>query len=197
MKRIIGLMGNSGSGKSTIAAYLKKLGAHIVDADEIAHHVCDRGQPCLKAVRKAFGDSFFLEDGSLNRRLLGSYVFQHPAELKRLEALLHPLILEKTQQQMDAYPDGIVVVDCALLVQTGLHQRMDEVWLVKAPEDSKISRICSRDEISCEDAANRLRSQISDDELVRYADQVILNDAGLDTLYAQAKELLDAASQAQ
>lgn len=186
MSKIIGLMGNSGSGKSTVADYLKSKGALIIDADEISHQVCELGQPGLAAVKARFEPYFFNDDGSLNRRRMGRVVFSDKTQLRRLEEALHPIIKEKVHQKLENENNfDLIVVDCALLVKTGLNELVDEVWLVKADPDTKINRICSRDNISFEDALNRLRNQDSDEELMRHSDIIIENTGTMEELLSQ------------
>lgn len=191
MNKVIGLMGNSGSGKSTVAKYLKERGAHIVDADEISHEVCEPGQPGLAAVRERFAPYFFNDDGTLNRRRMGRVVFADKRELRKLEDVLHPIILKRVKERLDGLKnEELVVIDCALLVKTGLVHMVDEVWLVKADTDTKINRICGRDGITSDQAMNRLRNQESDDEMVRHADVIILNDGPVSMLLDQVEEYL-------
>lgn len=190
MGKVIGLMGGSGSGKSTVARYLQQKGAYVIDADEVSHEICEVGQPGYEAVRLLFEPYFFNDDGTLNRKRLGRHVFSHPAELKKLEGALHPLIVKRVQERVAARPGGTIVVDCALLVQTGLNRLADEVWLVTASEDTKIERICARDGLPVEQAVSRLRNQLPDGELMKYADRVLVNDGVDEALIAQVEEAL-------
>ncbi len=190
MKRIIGLMGNSGSGKSTVANYLKNKGAKIIDADEVSHRICELGQPGLAQVKERFDAYFFNEDGTLNRRRLGNHVFANKQELRKLEDILHPIILKEVKREMDAIEDGVVVIDCALLVTVGLYHMVDEVWLVKADMDTKVNRICSRDGITYEQAMSRLRNQQRDDEMMQYANVILVNDGLEQQLLEQVEEYL-------
>ncbi len=192
MKRIIGLMGNSGSGKSTVAKYLREHGAKIIDADEVSHEVCELGQPGLQRVKERFDPYFFNEDGSLNRRRLGRHVFADKAELKKLEDALHPIIMKEVETRMKDAAEELVVIDCALLVKVGLHELVDEVWLVKADMDTKINRICGRDGIPFDQAMNRLRNQEPDDDMIQYAQCVIMNNGSVEQLLEQVEEYIGA-----
>ena len=192
MKRIIGLMGNSGSGKSTVAKYLREKGAQVIDADEVGREVCEPGQPGLAAVKERFEPYFFNDDGTLNRKRMGRHVFANKRELRKLEDILHPIILRQVKAEMDASQDGLVVIDCALLVKTGLFHLADEVWLVKAELDTKINRICERDGIPHDQAINRLRNQESDDEMMQFADKILVNDGSREMLLEQVEEYLGA-----
>jgi dephospho-CoA kinase len=187
--RVIGLMGNSGSGKSTVAGYLEKLGAYIIDADAISHEICEIGKQGNREVREAFGSDYFRSDGSLDRRRLGAYVFAHPDELERLEKILHPLILAEVKRRLGATRAAVTVIDCALLTAVGLDQLVDEVWLVQAPNAQKLQRIQKRDEIEKEHAENRLQRQQPECELRKYAHRIIENTGTLEELRNQVEEL--------
>ncbi|BDF58668.1 dephospho-CoA kinase [Christensenellaceae bacterium] len=187
-KRIIGLMGNSGSGKSTVAAYLKRMGARIVDADQIARDLSKPGQAGWRAVKQGFGEAFFHGDGTLDRHKLGEYVFARPGELKRLNGLLHPLVLQKVNEEIGRAGEKTIVIDCALLVDVGLDKLADEVWLVSAARKSKLERIKNRDNLSSEHAENRLKSQLPEKELKRYADVVLENKGTLDELFERVRK---------
>ncbi|MEF9863574.1 MAG: dephospho-CoA kinase [Christensenellaceae bacterium] len=189
-KMIIGLMGNSGSGKSTVAQYLKEKGAYIIDADKIAHEICDVGQEGHKAVKAAFEPYFFNDDGSLNRHRMGMYVFANKEELKRLESVLHPIVIKRVKEQLHAAHEDLIVVDCALLVKTGLYKVVEEVWLVRASDDTKIERICKRDQIPMEQALNRLRNQLDEGVLMGYAQKIIVNEGTKEQLLEQVEEFL-------
>ncbi len=192
MKKIIGLMGNSGSGKSTVAKYLRERGANIIDADDVSHEVCEPGKPGLEQVKERFDSYFFNDDGSLNRRRLGRHVFADKKELRKLEDVLHPIIMMEVKRRMDSATEELVVIDCALLVKMGLHHLVDEVWLVKADTDTKINRICGRDGIPFDQAMSRLRNQEPDDDMIQYADCVIMNNGSKQQLLEQVEEYIGA-----
>lgn len=188
MKRTIGLVGNSGAGKSTVARYLEELGADIIDADRISHELCEIGQPGHAAVRETFGNGFFRGDGTLNRRTLGAYVFEDKDALEQLNAILHPLVLYEVRRKREVSTKDVVVVDCALLVDAGLVTDVDEVWLVSAGEGRKKKRILKRDGIDERHAENRLKNQMREEELKEHADVVIENDGTLEQLKKQIGE---------
>ena len=192
MKRVIGLVGNSGSGKSTVAKYLKGKGAKIIDADEISHEVCEPGQPGLEAVKERFQPYFFNDDGTLNRKRLGRVVFSSKRDLRMLEDALHPIILKRVKDELDSVDDGLVVIDCALLISCGLQYLTDEVWLVKASFDTKVNRICGRDGVPFEQAVARLRNQDNDDDMIQHAQNIIMNDGTKEQLLEQVDEYLGA-----
>jgi len=189
--RVIGLMGSSGSGKSTVAKYLRGKGAAVIDVDEVSHRICEPGQPGLAAVKERFSPYFFNDDGTLNRRRLGRVVFSDKKELRKLEDALHPIIIKLVKEELDNTQSDIIALDCALLVRTGLIHLVDEAWLVKADTDTKINRICGRDGLPMDQALNRLRNQASDDELMQHADKIIMNDGPIEMLLEQIEDCLD------
>lgn len=188
MKRIIGLVGNSGAGKSTAAEYLKELGADVIDADRIAHELYEMGRPGYTAVKEAFGKGFFREDGTLDRRALGAHVFADPKALRALNAIVHPLVIDEVRRRREASDKDVIVVDCALLIDAGLIEDVDEVWLVRAGEGRKRERILRRDGIDARQADDRLRNQSDEETLKKQADVVIENDGTLDWLKKQIGE---------
>ena len=189
-KRIIGLMGNSGSGKSTAAAVLRELGADIIDADELSHDFCEPGQLGNKKIRMRFGNDFFREDGSLDRQKLGRYVFSRPEELLALEGILHPLVLAEVQARLLCSTAQTIVIDCALLTETGLDRLCSEIWLVEAGEKNR-ERIQERDGIDAHSAADRLKNQTPEKELEQYADHLLKNEGTVADLRKRVKELYD------
>jgi dephospho-CoA kinase len=190
MKRVIGLTGSMGAGKSTVSAYLREKGIQVIDADEISREITRTGQPGYEAVVEAFGQDFVSEDGSLNRRALGQCVFADPARLACLEEILHPLIVARTQEELECAKET-VVIDAPLLHKTGLHNLCDEVWVVSAPEKMRIERIIERDGITEEEARARLNNQMPPDEMEDRADTVLKNDGPIESLYGQIDEVLD------
>jgi len=189
MKRVIGLTGVMGAGKSTVSTYLRRKGVRVIDADEISRDLTRKGQPGYSAVIRVFGQEFISEDGSLDRRALGQYVFEDKARLGRLEGVLHPLILERMQKEL-ANTDGTVVIDAPLLHKAGLDMLCGEVWVVSAPLEMRIERILKRDQISAEEARARLESQIAPEIMEKSADVVLQNNGTLEDLYRQVDEVL-------
>ena len=184
----IGITGGIGSGKSAVSAYLRSLGETVLCADEAARQVVEPGQEGAAAIREAFGDSFFLPDGSLNRKALGREVFADDEKLKRLEAILHPLIIA----HIDKQAQGIdrVFIDAALLMQMGMHNTMDTVWLVIADLKTRIARVIQRDGLNETDVLQRIENQPTDEWMMQFADETIINDGDLADLHMQVNRLL-------
>jgi dephospho-CoA kinase len=143
----IGLTGPIGCGKSTVAGWLAERGAAVVDADDVARSVTDRGEPALAAVLDRFGDAVRAPDGSLDRAALARIVFADTARLRELEAIVHPAVRPRIVAAMDAAARSgarIVAVEAIRLVEGGLAELCDEVWLVLCGDDVQRARLAGR-----------------------------------------------------
>ena len=157
----IGITGPIGCGKSTVAGWLRELGAVTVDADEVARAVVEPGQPTLEAVIAAFGEGLRAADGGLDRAALGRIVFADPAALRRLEAIVHPAVRPRVERAIaDAEAAGAtaVVVEAIKLVEGGLAALCDEVWLVTCAPAVQRARLVGRG-MDRADAEARIRAQ--------------------------------------
>ncbi len=180
---VVGLTGGIASGKSSVARMFKELGAWIMDADELAREVVRPGTPGWKAVVEAFGEEYLLPDGSLDRKKLAGRVFSHPRDKARLEAIIHPRILElrqkRTQEILEREPGAIIIFEVPLLIEKGLQHRVDRVVVVWVPRELQIRRLMERDGLSRREAWKRLKNQMPLDEKVKYAHYVIDNSGSL------------------
>lgn len=158
---VIGLTGPIGCGKSTVAGWLAELGAVVVDADVVAREVVEQGSAALDAVGREFGPAVLRADGTLDRQALGRIVFADPAALARLERIVHPAVRPRILAAIAASRDAgapAVVVEAIKLVEGGLAELCDEVWLVTcAPADQR-ERLQSRG-VSAADAEQRIAAQ--------------------------------------
>ncbi len=158
---VIGLTGPIGCGKSTIAAWLAELGAAVVDADAMAREVTGAGGPTLPAIRARFGPAVFAADGSLDRAALGRIVFADPAALRDLEAIVHPAVRPRILGALDRAAEAgapAVVVEAIKLVEGGLAELCDEVWLVTCSAAAQRARLAARG-LSPAEIALRRRAQ--------------------------------------
>lgn len=187
----IGLTGSIACGKSTVSAYLRETGIPVVDADAISHAMTAPGGAALPAIREAFGSAVF--DGDiLNRRALGSLVFADPAQLERLNAILHPMIIAEVHAQLDALDQThpIVAGDVPLLYECGMAYLFDRVWVVSVPREVQIQRIIERDNLSAQEAAQRIDAQMPLAEKEALADAVIHSGGPIEATRAQVRALL-------
>lgn len=194
---LIGLTGSIGSGKSTVAKRLSERGAHVLDADAFARAQTDLGSEGLREIVLSFGGDVLLENGALNRKKLAEMIFSSEEKRLRLNAILHPRILNAMREQAEAIlkgePEAVIVYDVPLLIETGEHNNMDRVWLVTADDETRIKRIVARDHCSIEAAKARIAAQMPQEKKLVYADEVIENGNDLPALYARVDALYDAA----
>ncbi|WON77699.1 dephospho-CoA kinase [Serratia sp. UGAL515B_01] len=175
MAYIVALTGGIGSGKSTVADAFSRLGTTIVDADVIARQVVEPGTSALLAIVQHFGNGVLLPEGSLNRSALRQRIFSHPDEKTWLNRLLHPLIQQETQNQLAKAKSPYVLWVIPLLVENGLQDRADRVLVIDVDCETQLTRTIARDNISRQQALNILSAQVSREQRLAIADDVIDN----------------------
>lgn len=178
--RVIGLTGGIASGKSTAAKILAELGAEVIDADQLAREVVRPGEPAHRAIMEAFGGSVLNDDGTINRGALGSIVFADPEARRRLEAITHPAIArhaEETLADLRRRGAPLVVYMAPLLIEAGVTDRVDEIWVVYVDRETQIRRLMQRDGLSEADALQRISSQMSMEEK-RGRGRVVIDNRG-------------------
>ena len=192
----IGLTGSIACGKSTVSSMLREAGCPVVDADAVSRALTAPGGEALPALREAFGDGIFDAD-ALNRRALGGLVFSDAAQRARLNAILHPLIIEKTCEEVEAHdaPDRLSFADVPLLYECHMEGHFDRVWVVSAPRSAQLARLAQRDGLSESEAARRIDAQMPLEEKCARADAVIRTDGSLADTRAQLLRLLAAPDQ--
>lgn len=175
MSYIVALTGGIGSGKTTVANEFAKLGVPLVDADVIARQVVEPNTSALISIQQHFGQSVLNHDGTLNRGFLRTVVFSEPKEKAWLNALLHPLIQQETQKQLQQvnYPYVLWVVP--LLIENKISHLADRVLVVDVTKEEQIERTIRRDDTSLEHVINILNAQVSREERLSYADDIITN----------------------
>jgi dephospho-CoA kinase len=187
----IGLTGGIASGKSTVAQLFAGHGVPVIDLDLVAHEVVAPGEPALAAIVAAFGPDVLDAAGQLDRTALRARVFQDPAERKRLEALLHPRILEAAVRHAETAGGPYQVIVAPLLVEFGLTGWVDRVLVVDCPTETQLQRLLARDGGDETIARAILASQASREQRLAAADDVIVNDGPPERL-AAAVAALDA-----
>ncbi|MDK2821410.1 MAG: dephospho-CoA kinase [Clostridia bacterium] len=174
---IIGLTGGIASGKSTVSKILKELGAKIIDTDQVAREVVVPGQPAYKDIISNFGEGVLMPDGQLDRRALGNIVFNNAEAREILNSITHPRIREAVAKKIDTFrqenPDAVVIIEAPLLIEAGMDDMVDSIWVVTAPVPVRLKRLMARNRLSEEEAKSRLKSQAGDDFRLKYADKVI------------------------
>ncbi len=192
-KKVIGLTGGIASGKSTVSRLLAKYDVPIVDADLIARQVVQVGQPAYRAIVETFGEDILSSDGQLDRKALGALVFADKLALSQLEAITHPQIRRQIKLRLAEYKERtsapFVLLDAALLFETGLDQLCDRVWLVVVDRALQIERLCRRDGIDPAQAAQIIAAQMPLPEKQKRADVLIDNNRSLVELTRQVNRL--------
>jgi len=172
----VGLTGGIGSGKSSVARLLALRGAVVIDADVIARDIVQPGEPTLQRVVERFGAEILLPDGHLNRGALAAVVFNDSDALADLNAIMHPVIAQRSRELERQAPAGSVIVhDSPLLVEQGLDHAYDVVVVVDCPDDVRLDRLVNQRGMAADDARARMAAQASRDERLAVADYVIDN----------------------
>ena len=185
---VVGLTGNIGCGKSSLSDIFRAEGIKIIDADIIARQIYE-DEKLLRKVYETFGNDIKNEDGSLIRKALGRIVFSDDEKLIQLNKLTHPVIRQKVSDEIEEYKsqnEEIVILDAALLVESDYLNFIDKLLVVTCKENIQIERIIARDNCSIEEALGRIKSQMSQENKVKYADYVIDNSATLSELRKKA-----------
>ena len=182
----IGLTGGVACGKSTVGKMLAAHGAHYLQADSLAHRLYSPGQPTYKAVVEHFGRDILDPDGSINRSRLANVAFPH--RIAELNAIVHPAVVEAQNRWADDVertdPEGVAVVEAALLMEAGADKDFDKLIVVTCNLDQKVARYAQRANISLEEARTEVQrrsaAQFSDEQKASYADYIIDNSGSLD-----------------
>jgi dephospho-CoA kinase len=186
----VGLTGGIASGKSTVSALLRGLGAVVIDADALAREVVARGTPGLAAVVEAFGTEVLTDDGELDRPAVGRLVFADEERRRRLESIVHPLVFERiVALEEQAGADDLVVHDIPLLAESGRAGTFDAVVVVEAPHDLQVRRMVGDRGWSVEEAESRIAAQAAPEQRRALATHVIDNSGSREALEARVREV--------
>ena len=189
-KKVIGITGNSGGGKTTVCKIIDGMGYKSIDCDEISHRVMLSGQSAFVKIVEAFGKEILGTDGQIDRKKLGAIVFGDEGKRTLLESIVHPIVIEQVLDELAAADSDCVIVEAVLLVESGLHKYCDAVWLVTASEEERLKRIIARDNLSVEAAQARMRNQRDTAHIAEIAQAIIVNDGDLELLQWQVKSAL-------
>jgi dephospho-CoA kinase len=195
----VGLTGSIAVGKSFVVSVLAELGCVTFDADKVAHLVMKPGCPAYEDIVCEFGESVLAPDGSIDREKLGAIVFADKARRIRLNQIVHPRVIEaqnRLLQEAEAKnPDGIAVVDAALMIESGGYKRFDKLIVVYCARETQIERLMRRNHITREDAQRRVAAQMSSDEKRTYADYEIDTTGTFDETRLRVLEVFEALKQ--
>lgn len=193
MSCVLGLTGMTGAGKSTVAAYLEKKGARIIDADAIARKVTDI-EKVIEKLCLFFGEDILDKDGRIIRKALAEKAFSDEEHAKLLSEITHPFILEEMRNRILEYKgsnEEIIIVDAPLLYQSGADKMCDKVIFVDADIKLKLSRIMLRDGLTRKQAEDRINVQQDMKQYQGNADFVIMNNGDINELYRVCDEIIE------
>ena len=183
---LVGLTGGIGSGKTLAASFFKELGAYVLDADLICRNLVEPEQPAWKEISENFGKEVFTASGKLDRKKLANIIFKNPQKKRILEGILHPKVFEIEELKYKAirkeHPNAVVIVDAALLIESGNYKKMDKVIVVNSDEKNRINRIISRSQMSQNEVKARIDNQMPSEEKVQYSDFILENLLDKDSL---------------
>jgi dephospho-CoA kinase len=189
----VGLTGSIAVGKSFVSGVLAGLGCHLLDADETAREVVEPGSPGLRDVVAIFGDSVVKSDGTLDRNALGAMVFADASKRGTLNSILHPYIIAQQDQRLREWevvdPDGIAIVDAALMIESGGYKRFDKLIVVHCRADVQLHRLMSRDNLTRAEAERRISAQMPQEEKKKFADYLIDTSEGFDETRGRTLEI--------
>ena len=178
--RVIGITGGIGAGKSSVSAILEELGAIVIDADLIAKQVVEPDEPAWLEIKEVFGEDFIQDDNTLDRKKLAEEVFVSKDKKLLLEEIIHrevtAVIKGKLATMQEYGYNGLVVLDVPIPVKEGFLDIVDRVWVVVSNDETRINRLAKRSNMSREDAIARMLSQLTQEEYMALAHEVIKND---------------------
>jgi len=189
----VGLTGGIATGKSHVTGLLRELGCAVMDADVVAHQVIEPGQPAYQEIVNEFGPEVLSDSGAIDRARLGAIVFADSSRLKRLNAIVHPRVMEAQERWLAEVaarnPQAIAVVDAALLIEAGAYRRFDKVVVVFCEPELQLERLVKRNRLTREAAVARMAAQMPTEEKLRYADYAINTSGGFEDTRRQVQEL--------
>ena len=181
MPRIIGITGNIACGKTAVGQILLELGAErYIDADAVVHKLYERGQTIAVKIAEAFGPEVVAPNGDIDRKALGALVFQDAAEMRRLEAIVHPAVSKALASELaQVSASGIVVFDAVKLLEGGSGEFCQSKWLIVCPEELEYKRLVARNDLTPEEAWARIKAQPAVEKRLPLVDEVIDNSGSL------------------
>jgi dephospho-CoA kinase len=190
---LVGLTGGYATGKTFVASEFERLGCHLIFADQLGHAALQPDGEAYAATVELFGPAILLPDGAIDRKRLGSIVFDSPDLLAKLNAIVHPAVFRLEEQMLAGFqasdPHGIVMLEAAILIETGRYAHCDKLILTTCGRETQIARGMKRDGITREAILARLDKQLSLEEKKRYADFVIDTSGGKEDTVKQVQNV--------
>lgn len=191
--RIIGLTGQSGAGKSTVAKFLEQNGFYVINADLLVRKIYNSGSPCLKTIEAVFGEDIITDNGTPDRKLLAERAFSSKENTALLSSIVHPFVTAELFDEIKKAAEigtTTVVYDAPQLFESNADVICDEIISVAAEKSVRLERICKRDNISKENALMRMNSQLDEEFFRENSDYIIENNSDLSSLNVQIEGLL-------
>ena len=187
-KKIIGILGGIGSGKSSVAGEFGRLGCGVIDADRIAHELLEKDE-IIDRLKEAFGEGILDSNGKIQRGRLSEVVFEDQANVTKINEIIHPQVIAKAQEQIVEFniQDKIkaIVLDAPLLVEVGWHKRCDKLVFVACKDQIRAHRNQKKGAFSIKQQKKRENFQISLDNKAKIADYIVDNNSDLSALSKQ------------
>lgn len=190
MRKVIGVTGGIASGKSNVISIIKRQGFKVIDCDLINHNLQKINMPIYNAIKEAFGSSYFLDNGELDRKKLGELIFHNEKEKLKLNSISHPIIKEEVLKEINK-ADGIVFVDVPLLYESKFDSLCDKVICVYLNRKTQIERLMERDHIDYSYAKTKIASQMDLDQKRDLADYVIDSKGSFQETERQVLKVLE------
>ena len=187
-KYIIGLTGNIATGKSVVRKMLEHLGAYTIDADTLAHRVIAKGAPGYQPVLDKFGTWLLNKDGQIDRVKLGRLVFADAQALAQLEDIIHPSVIQAVEVLVKRSTQTVVVVEAIKLLESGLRNHCDSIWVTDAPQTVQVERLIRKRGLTRDDAMQRVLSQSAQNDKLAQARVIINNNGSYDDLWKQVND---------
>jgi dephospho-CoA kinase len=190
MKLRVGLTGGIASGKSTVRELLAGLGCHTIDADKLVHELYEPDRAGHAALVGTYGDQILSEDGRVDRAKLAKIAFSDPSEAKKLNALIHPIVIAETEERLARIAEGIAVVEATLMIESGGRRRYDRLVIVDVDPEVQVERGVARG-LPREEVLRRIANQIPREERLRHADYVIDNSGDREHLEREVRRVYE------
>jgi dephospho-CoA kinase len=189
----VGLTGGIGTGKSRVGRMFSELGCRVIESDLLTRRLFEPGDPVNNAVVEAFGPRVLASDGSINREVLGEFVFKNADLRQKLNGLVHPAIKQRQIDFLNTVasedPHGIGIVEAALMIEAGTYKDYDKIVVVKCAPEVQRRRIKGRSALTDTQIDERIASQMPMDEKVKFADYVVDNSGDIGTTRRQVEEI--------
>lgn len=186
---VIGVTGSFGSGKTTVSRMFERLGAYVINADKISHSLMEPKERTYRDILRHFGNSFIKKNRVIDRKKLARVVFKYESKRKLLNRLVHPEAIKRINRILERRKEDLIVVDAALLIETGFYKKMDRLIVVKTNRNEEIRRLVDRRGMTRKEILQIFRAQASLKKKLEFADYVIDNNGSKKQTFLQVKKI--------